>query len=273
MKTVLLLTITFLASSLLWAQTPPVKWTASPDTVTGWIQLNGRLYPYYASNSSSRFILYSGISLTQKFAFSLPSGFQIFGLLNPGTGNSEGVSPISDITGDGLEDIALMGNDFSHILLVDGATGAIIYYLDKVDWDMPYAFLVGDVDNDGRNEIVVTRNFATDSMSFVVYGTNGISTGISQNTQNSPTGFQLKQNYPNPFNPSTTITYTLPTNEPVELKLYDVLGREVETLVDQPQAAGEHSVTLNANSLASGVYFYLLQSDGRVLAKKLMVIK
>ncbi len=88
-----------------------------------------------------------------------------------------------------------------------------------------------------------------------------------------PAEFQLQQNYPNPFNPSTVISYQLPTNELVVLKVFDVLGREVETLVNQRQTAGNHSVRFNAANLPSGVYFYRLQAGTYRDTKKLLLLK
>jgi flagellar hook assembly protein FlgD len=90
--------------------------------------------------------------------------------------------------------------------------------------------------------------------------------------------FLLLQNYPNPFNPTTVITYQLPTNSFVTLKVYDVLGREVKTLVDGYQRAGSHSVTFSAESsagaaLASGVYFYRMVAGSRTFLKKMMFLK
>jgi hypothetical protein len=75
-----------------------------------------------------------------------------------------------------------------------------------------------------------------------------------------PTSVRLAQNYPNPFNPSTTINYQLPTNSQVTLKVFDVLGREVATLVDEVQEAGYKHVEFRADGLASGVYLYRLQA-------------
>jgi photosystem II stability/assembly factor-like uncharacterized protein len=83
----------------------------------------------------------------------------------------------------------------------------------------------------------------------------------------------LNQNSPNPFNPSTVISYQLPTNTLVTLKVYDELGRLVKTLVEDRQTAGNHSVTFNASSLSSGVYFYRLSAGSYVSTKKLMLIK
>jgi cyclomaltodextrinase / maltogenic alpha-amylase / neopullulanase len=91
--------------------------------------------------------------------------------------------------------------------------------------------------------------------------------------QPMPKTFALEQNYPNPFNPSTTIRYQLPQSATVSLKIYDVLGREVQTLVNERQAAGQYSVLFNASGLASGVYFYRLQAGNFVQTKKMMLLK
>ncbi len=88
-----------------------------------------------------------------------------------------------------------------------------------------------------------------------------------------PHSFQLYQNYPNPFNPSTIINYQLPTNSHVTLKVYDILGREVVTLVDRSESAGYRSVKFNASSLSSGVYFYRLQAGQFTAVRRLMIIK
>ncbi len=85
--------------------------------------------------------------------------------------------------------------------------------------------------------------------------------------------FALKQNYPNPFNPSTIIKYQLPANSRVTLKVYDVLGREVTTLVDEIQSAGTHVVTFDGARFPSGVYFYRLETGTYHDVKKLLLLK
>ncbi|MGB8294403.1 MAG: T9SS type A sorting domain-containing protein, partial [Polyangia bacterium] len=88
-----------------------------------------------------------------------------------------------------------------------------------------------------------------------------------------PTSYALDQNYPNPFNPSTTINYQIPKDGLVTLKIYDALGREVKTLLDEYKSTGKYSVQFDASHLASGVYFYSIHASDFVDVKKMMLIK
>ncbi len=88
-----------------------------------------------------------------------------------------------------------------------------------------------------------------------------------------PSAFALHQNYPNPFNPVTVVSYDLPVTSQVSLKVYDLLGKEIATLVDGIQEAGYKSVEFDATILASGVYFYRLTAGDVVATKKLVVLK
>ena len=85
--------------------------------------------------------------------------------------------------------------------------------------------------------------------------------------------FKLAQNYPNPFNPSTKIAYSLVTGGNVTLKVYDVSGKEVSSLVNQYQSAGEHSINFNASKLNSGVYFYSISCGTYKETKKMVLMK
>ena len=85
--------------------------------------------------------------------------------------------------------------------------------------------------------------------------------------------YSLEQNYPNPFNPSTTIKYSIPTTSIVSIKVYDILGREVATLVNEQKTAGNYSVQFNGNNLASGVYLNKIQSGNFVDTKKMILLK
>jgi hypothetical protein len=95
--------------------------------------------------------------------------------------------------------------------------------------------------------------------------------GITQN--DVPRVFALNQNYPNPFNPMTVISYSVPKQVFVSIKVYDVLGREVMTAVSEIKKAGNYNVTVDGSKLASGVYFYRIEAGDFVNAKKMVLIK
>jgi hypothetical protein len=97
--------------------------------------------------------------------------------------------------------------------------------------------------------------------------------GIKTSDLNAPLTFSLNQNYPNPFNPQTLIGYTLQVASKTILKVYNVLGEEIATLVNEVQQAGSHSVNFNAGNLASGVYFYKLTAGSYVQTKKMILLK
>ena len=123
---------------------------------------------------------------------------------------------------------------------------------------------------------------------YIFAGTNGSSiwrrplsqvvTGTEEETNLQPKAFSLNQNYPNPFNPSTTINFSVPSSEFVTLKVYDVLGNEVATLVNEEKPAGSYEVEFNSHSdevrnLTSGIYFYKFQAGSLVGTKKMILIK
>ena len=117
-----------------------------------------------------------------------------------------------------------------------------------------YKYRLKQIDNDGRFEY---------------------SDEVEVNVTKAAADFALQQNYPNPFNPSTLINYTLPQEGHVVLKLYDILGKEVATLVDKQQSAGTHSFRLSSDgfNLAAGVYVYELQSGSFTDTKKMLLLK
>ena len=90
---------------------------------------------------------------------------------------------------------------------------------------------------------------------------------------NMPVEFSLEQNYPNPFNPSTVIGYSIPQNSFVTLKVFDIIGNEVATLVNQRQPAGKYSVVFNASNLSNGVYFYKLKTNNFTSTRKMILMK
>jgi surface protein len=96
---------------------------------------------------------------------------------------------------------------------------------------------------------------------------------VSNENSSNPKGFSLHQNYPNPFNPSTEISYYLPISTTVNVRVFDMLGREVAILVDGQQASGNHSITFNGSDVSSGMYFYSLQTGEYTQTKKMLLVK
>jgi hypothetical protein len=85
--------------------------------------------------------------------------------------------------------------------------------------------------------------------------------------------FWLSQNYPNPFNPATAIEFTLPISQKVALKVYDLLGREIETLIDEKMDAGLHELEFDGRDFASGIYFYQLETESFIKTRKMILLK
>jgi flagellar hook assembly protein FlgD len=88
-----------------------------------------------------------------------------------------------------------------------------------------------------------------------------------------PEEFGLEQNYPNPFNPTTVIRYDLPVDAHVELKVYNMLGQEVATLVDETQSAGFKSVVWDASRMGSGVYYFMVTAGSFSAVRKMILVK
>jgi hypothetical protein len=122
-----------------------------------------------------------------------------------------------------------------------------------------------DKDFDGQTRHATTPDIGADEF-------NGIVVSVEEELT-LPTEYVLEQNYPNPFNPSTVISYQLPVSSDVTLKIFDVLGNEVATLVDEYKPAGSYEVEFDASRLASGIYFYQLKAGEYTAVKKMLLIK
>ena len=122
---------------------------------------------------------------------------------------------------------------------------------------------------------------ASDGTIFLANGREGMfaytysaSTGLQNNFPALPENHALLQNYPNPFNPSTTIYYSLKKSAWIKLIIYDLLGREIITLVDEHQNPNTYAVLFNASDLASGIYYYQLQINNEMTeAKKMLLLR
>ncbi|MBI5476338.1 MAG: serine hydrolase [Ignavibacteriales bacterium] len=134
------------------------------------------------------------------------------------------------------------------------------------------------LETDKHIGVVVLTNGESDAGRNIIWDAlyrfgDTLQTDVADDFTNLPGQFYLSNNYPNPFNPSTTIGYELPIQSHVTLKIYDVIGREVATLVDEMQQAGNKKIEFDADHLTSGVYFYSLHAGTFVETKKLLLLR
>ena len=153
--------------------------------------------------------------------------------------------------------------------------GGITWEKIKLDIDIPersYQWVVPQLTIDeGRIRIYmdnVGEGYTGTSENFSIRGVVTV-----EDEEAFSRSFNLYPNYPNPFNPSTTISFTLSNASHVSLLIYDIHGREVESLIEGIQPAGSHSIEWNASNLASGVYFYRLTADEFIQTRKMILIK
>lgn len=158
------------------------------------------------------------------------------------------------------------GSDFSQpILVFEDSTGS---YIGRGS---------SSVAAKGNGEIAVTfdptasRNGDIASDLFLKKGVLTV-TGIESPIE-TPKGFYLSQNYPNPFNPNTLISFNIPVQSNVKVKVFSMLGKEVETLVNKELSAGNYSINFDASNLSGGVYFYKLETESFSETKKMILIK
>ncbi|KAA3614187.1 MAG: T9SS C-terminal target domain-containing protein [Calditrichaeota bacterium] len=165
----------------------------------------------------------------------------------------------------------------NHFGLESGPNGEIY----SVQNDTTFSFFLGtfvllrSINKITETEFVITGSHEAEKNSlFISKVIHNPVTKTNLIKPNLVKSFNLFQNYPNPFNPTTTISYQLKTKSNVQLTIYDISGREVKTLVNKRQTAGQHSVDFDASGLSSGIYFYRLStSSGFVQNRKMVVLK
>ena len=151
----------------------------------------------------------------------------------------------------------------------------------KVTW---YSFNMGFANSTGSNTMLksaVGQSFVGSSKKTGMEVLSGFladtlfrSRLVGVNDKNAlPVVYELYQNYPNPFNPTTIIKYDLPNSQHVGLKIFNILGQEVATLIDEVQEAGYKSVDWSANNVSSGIYFYKLTAGDFVEIKKMLLVR
>ncbi len=155
-------------------------------------------------------------------------------------------------------------------------SGGVIYKFGAQYPDAGIVIQSAPLDNslgEGQNFSFIIQAVDTTVVLFETWPSTGTPVGVKEVPGQLPTEYTLTQNYPNPFNPSTTIRYSIPAQSNVTLKVYNVLGMEAAVLVEQNQSAGQYEVSFDASSLASGIYFYTLETAGATISKKMMLMK
>ena len=186
-----------------------------------------------------------------------------------------------DINGDGFSDLIV--GDERKINIFFGsenfnAETPDIIVDDSLRYSTQYIYIVGDLNNDNCSEIMSFAPNWTDPENpqgkVYIYSYKKIM-NIKDYEGNIPDGFNLYQNYPNPFNPTTILSWQLEIRSIVKISIYDVLGREVTTILNEEQPAGEYEIEFDASkyNLSSGVYFYELKTDDFALRKKMVLLR
>jgi uncharacterized protein (TIGR02145 family) len=141
----------------------------------------------------------------------------------------------------------------------------------STEYNTYHAFFMNLGTNDS---VIILYYYDNKGYGFSVRCVNDIAVGVDDNNKSElPKEFFLSKNYPNPFNPQTKISFSVPKESFITLKIYDLLGREVATLVQDKKQQGEYSVTWNADNVPSGVYFYKLLAGDFIETKKMVLMK
>jgi len=133
--------------------------------------------------------------------------------------------------------------------------------------DVNGLFIAGE--SDGNYQVSVSDS----SSSIIASADINILVGVESENENIPNNITLSQNYPNPFNPYTTINFSLPNKSFVSLKVYDVIGREIKTLVSGEKKPGYYNIQFGSEQLSSGIYFYKLEAGNFIETKKMILLK
>ncbi|MEP7146541.1 MAG: T9SS type A sorting domain-containing protein, partial [bacterium] len=120
---------------------------------------------------------------------------------------------------------------------------------------------------------VLNTPFGRDPIDSLQVLFNNIMTPVNNFSNEIPGNFSLSQNFPNPFNPKTIINYELPTANYVTLKVYDVLGNEVKTIVNEKETAGSYAIEFDASGFPSGIYYYKIKAGEFEQVKKMILLK
>jgi outer membrane protein assembly factor BamB len=190
-----------------------------------------------------------------------------------GSSYIRGIDDIGDVNGDTLHDIAVMTQQPGKLVVLNGENGSVFFeYLfgTSIAQRGDRVAAINSIDSNSTKEMVAG---CRDGRIICFSGGNNIIVGTSTNNRNIPHTYKLYQNYPNPFNPATTIKFAVPQESVVRIVIFDLLGKEVETLVDGKFKSGMYEFRWNALKYASGIYFYKIISDHFSDVNKMVLLK
>lgn len=181
----------------------------------------------------------------------------------------------ADINNDGVYEILLIkstqyGNAYLKVL--NGSNGDVLFTYAPSSGIRINNGTFKDIDNDGYLELLINEYTTSSYLKTLKVFSTPATVSINNNSIQVP-NYELKQNYPNPFNPSTTIEYSIKKTADVQIKIYDISGREIQSVAKGVQAHGTYKVNLTLDNLSSGTYFYQILVDGISEAKKMILIK
>lgn len=171
-----------------------------------------------------------------------------------------------------------------HVTILKASSYSNIWYIrsgiEGTNWEMPVQITnvnsqkaLPGLHASGTAVHVIWRDYRDTDMEIYYKQNPTANVGIGNFSSETPSSYSLYQNYPNPFNPATTIQYAIPKYSFVNMKVYDIFGREIVNLVNESKKVGNYSVTFDGSDLSSGVYFYRLISRDFMLTKKMLLIK
>jgi hypothetical protein len=184
-----------------------------------------------------------------------------------------GVTLLSDVNGDGKRDIAFSMQAPGNVLVVNGATGQIIFtysFGSTLTYRADRVEALNSIDGNLSTEFV---SGCRDGRLICFSGGQNVPIGITKIAREIPGKFDLYQNYPNPFNPSTTIKFDIPKTSNVILNIFDATGREIMSKNFSRIEAGSYEYRFDGSKLSSGVYFYKIKAGSFNAVKRMVLVK
>jgi hypothetical protein len=196
-------------------------------------------------------------------------------LLSGGTFDNPQYESI-DLDGDGKLELVLCAGADVYVFKSNGDNSYYLWYLKRENARDGIQFY--DFNRDGRKDFIISKNIYVDPPGYPhnyadIYVASGLATVNSNSQEQRPEKIALLANFPNPFNPTTAIRFLLPSSSNVRLAIYDMLGREVDVVLDKVLEAGSHTTTWNATGRSSGVYFYQLETKTFSKTMKMLLMR